>query len=380
MARRGKAAPKKDSKASVATRRKGIRKVKDSTPAKQAGPAFQVVWRTAWIDAKGRRAKAPDGEPPEGYRQIAMQMYRGEKGRWTKPSRSMLDAVEVQYQVRYRPTKGVAGRRNEWMTEDEITQDDPMLWLRKMDVARFSREGDKGRWKLVGVVDKDQDLRDLKKADKYRKLQWSEVPANKKISIQLSGRTLAEALGRFVFPVRYGETWAISGVCNVSFLNEHGKIESRALSFSTVEDWYKRYLRDKNGKILHDRNGRPRMDPNSGVYGGDLQGSWRNRVRDEVSKQLRDNRVRFSNPEKLADLWNSGALSKRKKAGFWTYKKAARDEQGKPIPGTACRKWVRSEEYEDKKYGDRLYNDLMSRRQATECTLTLWIERVKIPE
>ena len=390
MAGKRKAPPSKTGKATARVKERGARRVKDGTPVKKAKPSFQVVWRTAWIDAKGRRAKTPEGPPPAGYRQIAWQAFRDPKGRWTKVTREQLDAVEIQYEVRYRPTKGRKGKRNEWQNEDTITRDDPYLWLQKMDVARFSRRGDKGRWALSSMLDKDQDLRNQKSLEKYRRLQWSEVPPEQKIQVHLHGATLAEALGRFVFPVNYGETWAIAGKVDVTFRTEFGEVDEEdedgetktaTLYFQTAEDWYKRMLRDAAGNVVRDENGRPKYDPNSGVYGGDLQSSWRNRVRDEISKELSTRRIRFSNAEKLRALYDSGALGKRKKAGYWDYKKADRDPKtGKAVKGTAGRFWVPSQEYTDKKEADMLYSDMMSRHQATNCDLTLWIERVKVPE
>lgn len=374
-------APSKYGPEALKTKAKGLRKVKDATTAKTAKQAFQLAWRTAWIDQRGRRVKAPEGEPPAGWRQVAWQAYRDTKGRWVKPSREALDAIETQYEIRYRLTKGLPGKRNEWRTEEDITRDDPYLWMRKLDVARFSRKGDKGRWTMLGILDKNQDLRNLAALDKYRRLRWSEVPQEQKIEVRLQGRTLAEALGRFVFPVAYGETWSISGMVNVSYRNDAGQPEEASLTFSTVEDWYKRYLRDKDGNILRDpETGKPRFDPNSGVYGQDLHASWRNRVRDEVSKRLADIGVRFSNAESVRKLWEDGSLARRKKAGYWTYQKAKRDKNGKAIPGTAGRKWVASTEITDHKAGDRLYHELMSRKQATDCSIILWVERVKIPD
>lgn len=378
--RKRKAPPKPTGKAARKTLSKGLAKVKTEAGAKKAKPTTLLQWRTAWIDQRGRRAKAPEGEPPAGWKMIAWQAYRDPKGRWYKPSQTQLDAIELQYQIRYRLHRGIPGKRREWRTEDDITQDDPQMWLRKMDIARFRRRGDKGRWELAEVLDTDQDVRNLVKLDKYRKLAWTEVPDEQKITIELQGNSLADALSRFHFPVRYGETWSISGMVYVTIETESGLRTLPGFTFHVIEDWYKKYLRDGDGNVLRDRYGRARFDSNSGVYGGDLHSSWRNRVRDEISKVLRDNRVRFSNAEKLGELWNSGALAKRTKAGYWVWERAQRDNEGKAIPGTAGRRWIPSETYHDEDAGDRLYNDLMSRQQATSCRLVLWIERVKIPE
>lgn len=166
-------------------------------------PGFEEVVRWQWIDSKGRRAKAPKGKPPRGYRQIAIRTRRDLKtGSYEKPLTLQPWTVRGQaptevYRLMVLDTVGKtsakAGKVARWQPADRHDYRKPC------QVALFAPRKDasgRARWVISRYLQRGATKITPGEMAYFQTMTRSAATPGRKWAVEASGASVSEALAK----------------------------------------------------------------------------------------------------------------------------------------------------------------------------------------